>query len=74
MNLRALFRRRAPAPVMVSKDIAERLIADAVAAERSAASRAGYVTQRERERARVRETTVRIAEGIGRPDLAEPLR
>lgn len=74
MNLRALFRRRVPAPVMVSEDIAERLIADAVAAERSAASRAGYVTQRERERARVRETTVRIAERIGRPDLAEPLR
>lgn len=74
MNLRALFRRQAPAPAMVSEDAAERSIADAVAVERSAASRAGYVTQRERERARVRETTVRIAERIGRPDLAEPLR
>lgn len=69
-----IFGRGEPSKAMVSEDAVERLIADAVAAERSAASRAGYVTQRERERARVRETTVKIAELIGRPDLAEPLR
>lgn len=74
MNFRGLFRRHAPTPAMVSEDTVERLISDRVAAERSAASRAGYVTLRDRERARVRETTIRIAERIGRPDLAEPLR
>lgn len=74
MNLHGLFRRHAPAPAMVSEDSVERLIADGVAAERSAASRAGYVTLRDRERARVREMTIKIAESIGRPDLAEPLR
>jgi hypothetical protein len=45
-----------------------------VAAERSAASRAGYVTLHDRERAKIRKATITLAEKIGRPDLAEPLR
>lgn len=57
-----------------SLDDSEPRIARAVAAERSAASRAGYVTLHERERAKIRAATIALAETIGRPDLADPLR
>lgn len=38
------------------------------------AGRGGYIVRHDRERAKIRETTIALAEKIGRPDLAEPLR
>ena len=60
MNLRALFRRRKPA--------SPRAITCAEA------GRDGYIVRHDRERAKIRETTIALAEQIGRPELAEPLR
>lgn len=60
-------------PALGVDDIEQR-IHRAVSRERSAASRAGYVTLHERERAKIRATTIALAEKIGRPDLADPLR
>lgn len=68
MNIRALFGRREPA------DMRSTEIAHAVASERSAASRAGYVTLNQREREKIRAATIALAEKIGRPDVADPLR
>lgn len=38
------------------------------------AGRGGYIVRHDRERAKIRETTIALAEKIGRPDLAEKLR
>ncbi len=38
------------------------------------AGRGGYIVRHAQERAKIRETTIALAEQIGRPDLAEPLR
>lgn len=38
------------------------------------AGRGGYVVRHQREREKIRATTIRLAEKIGRPELAEPLR
>lgn len=38
------------------------------------AGRGGYIVRHDRERAKIRETTIALAEKIGRPDLAERLR
>lgn len=38
------------------------------------AGRAGYIVRHDRERAKIRETTIALAEQIGRPELAERLR
>lgn len=62
MNLRALFRRREPAASAP---------APVTCAE---AGRGGYIVRHDRERAKIRATTIELAEKIGRPDLAKPLR
>lgn len=38
------------------------------------AGRGGYIVRHDRERAKIRDTTIALAEKIGRPDLAERLR
>jgi len=38
------------------------------------AGRGGYIVRHDRERAKIRETTIALAEKIGRPELADPLR
>ena len=62
MNLRTLFRRREPAASAP---------APVTCAE---AGRGGYIVRSQRERDKIRKTTIALAEKIGRPELAEPLR
>ena len=38
------------------------------------AGRGGYIVRHDRERAKIRAATIVLAEKIGRPDLAKPLR
>lgn len=60
--LGAMFRRREPAASAP---------APVTCAE---AGRGGYIVRHDRERAKIRATTIALAENIGRPDLEKPLR
>lgn len=62
MKLISLFRRREPAS------------SSSPPVTCAEAGRGGYIVRHDRERAKIRETTIALAEKIGRPDLAEPLR
>lgn len=86
MNLRAIFGRSRPAPALTLDEIEAQAKASGFVLLREGetlppapmtcaeAGAAGYVVRRTQERAKIRETTIALAEKIGRPDLAEPLR
>ena len=72
MNLRALFRRREPA---ASAPAPEAVVpAGPPPITCAEAGRGGYIVRHDRERAKIRATAIALAEKIGRPDLAKPLR
>jgi hypothetical protein len=72
MNLRALFRRRDPA---ASAPAPEAIVpAGPPPITCAEAGRGGYIVRHDRERAKIRTTTIALAEKIGRPELAERLR
>lgn len=82
MRLRDLFRRRPAAPLLVEADPGRVvvlpegtiLVQRAPPVTCSEAGRGGYIVRHDRERAKIRETTIKLAEQIGQPEKADPLR